>query len=61
MTMKLWELQVVGIYVSVVKYHGNQWWNVLTKAGTDGQKYTTYGLVLSTSIHVPQKLDNHCC
>ena len=41
MTLKLWEPQV-GIYINVVKYDGNQWWNVLTKAGTDGRTEIIY-------------------
>ena len=37
MTLKLWGPQVVGIYINLLKYHGGQWWNILTEAGTDGR------------------------
>ena len=33
MTLKIWEPQVVGVSNDVEKYHGNLWWNMLTKAG----------------------------
>ena len=36
MTLQIWDSQAVGISNHLIKHHGNGWWNVLAKAGTDG-------------------------
>ena len=37
MTLKMWAPQAVGNSNHLITYHGNRWWDVLAKAGTDGR------------------------
>ena len=37
MSLEIWKPQALGFSNHLIKYRGNRWWNVLAKAGTDGQ------------------------
>ena len=37
MNLEIWEPQAVGVSNHLIKYQGDRRWNVLAKAGTDGQ------------------------
>ena len=36
-TSEIWEPQEVDVSNHLIEYQGNRWWNVLAKAGEDGQ------------------------